>query len=637
MNLDLSALNDNQRLAVEWGEGPLLVLAGPGSGKTRVLTCRIARLIETSPNQRYKILGLTFTNKAAAEMRERIEQLVPDSSARTLLTTFHSFCADLLRQHGHHLGLRPDFTILAQPEDCEAVLEEAIGQVAASDDYRAERLMPLIARLLDLNVDAAQARERLEQSGTDDSERLAHIYEVYRQKLIQKNRLDFGALLAEALRLLETHAGVRKQVHRIYPFICVDEFQDTNLAQHRVLRQLVNPKTRNLFVVADDDQIIYQWNGASPERLKELREEFEMAVVQLPENYRCPAAVIEIANKLIANNLGRSTNKELLVAHKAEIESNPISLEQFDTLDDEATWVATSISIRPASDRAKCAILARTRKVLDVFIHALDEAGVSGFLSVRKNEFLTPPMQWLHSMLRLANARQEGDQLRRACKSFYTLEGINLDVRDVVSTASTEDGDLLRAWQRAVLNRGELEPKTRAFIQRSVSELCDRLDFWGFITAAFNWFATLEPTEMEDVEQDREFEEEKNVWQELVNEVVTQYGNEAITLHLLLQELDLRSKTPAPPAGAIPCFTIHASKGMEFGHVYLVAMVEDQLPSWAAVKKGPSSSEMQEERRNCFVAVTRAQESLTLTFSEKVFGWTKQPSRFLGEMGLLSP
>ncbi len=635
MSIDLSALNDNQRRAVAWNEGPLLVLAGPGSGKTRVLTYRIARLIEASPEQRYKILGLTFTNKAAAEMRERIEELVPDCSARTLLTTFHSFCADLLRQHGHHLGLRPDFTIMAQQGDCEALLEDAIEEVHATDDYKAERLLPLVARLLDLNVGVDEAQERLQRGGVDDSERLARIYAQYRRQLIQNNRLDFGALIAEALRLIETHAGVRKQIHRVYPHVCVDEFQDTNLSQYCVLRQLVNPATRNLFVVADDDQIIYQWNGASPERLNELREEFQMTVIQLPENYRCPPGVIEVANRLIVNNLGRSADKEILVAHKTAGKDVPIRIKHFPSLNEEARWVAHDIMKRPSTDRTKCAILSRTRKVLDPFIVALADAGISGFLSVRKNEFLTPPLEWMHAMLRLANARQDREQLRRACKAFYTLEGINLDVRDLVSAASAEDGDFLRAWQRAVLRREEIEPHTRTFVQDSVTGLCDRLEFWGFVKAAFEWFSILRAKAASAQERDEEYEQEKAVWHELVNEVVMQYGHDAITLHVLLQELDLRSKTPTPPAGAIPCFTIHASKGMEFGHVYLVALVEDQLPSWAAIKKGDDSHEMQEERRSCFVALTRAQESLTLSFSDEVFGWSKEPSRFLREMGLV--
>jgi DNA helicase-2/ATP-dependent DNA helicase PcrA len=635
MTIDLSTLNENQRFAVEWQDGPLLVLAGPGSGKTMVLTYRIARMIEEKPSDRFKILGLTFTNKAAGEMRERIANLVPDAPARTLLTTFHSFCADLLRQHGHHIGLRPDFTILSQEGDRQAVLEEAISEASASAEYGAERLLPLIGRLLDNNVAAAQAEQVLVNSGIPNAGQLATIYSTYRAKLIKNNRLDFGSLIAESIRLLADSPGIQKQIQRVYPYICVDEFQDTNLCQYLVLRHLVHTESKNLFVVADDDQIIYQWNGASPERLEALQKEFSMEVVQLPENYRCPPAVIDLANRLIVHNIGRSVGKQALLAHKPTGEGSPVRVLRFDTFDQEAEWVAKDIAARPGTVRSECAVLARTKKVLDTIIGAIESAGLSGYLSVRKDEFVSPQLQWMHGMLRLANARQDREQLRRVCKAFYSLEGINLETADVVSAAAAEDGDYLRAFRSMAVHRAELSVNARVLLDGAVNALADRLEFRGFIQAAFVWFGGLTQLAVGADGGTDEFADERDVWVTLTNEVDRKFGPSNVTLHLVLQELDLQSKTPPPPKGAIPCFTIHASKGMEFGHVYLVGVVEDQLPSWAAKKKGDDSREMQEERRNCFVAITRAQESLTITWSGQMSGWAKEPSRFLKEMQLV--
>ncbi|HIJ56413.1 MAG TPA: ATP-dependent helicase [Deltaproteobacteria bacterium] len=633
--MDLSSLNENQKRAVEWGEGPLLVLAGPGSGKTRVLTYRIARLIESSPQQRYKILGLTFTNKAAAEMRDRVEHMIPEASTRILLSTFHSFCADLLRQHGHHLGLRPDFTILSDSADQEAVLESAISQCGARENYSPGKLLPMITRLLDLNVSPEDASSVLEKLGAKGASNLAGIYKAYRSFLIDNNQLDFGSLIAEAIVLLENHKGIRKQLLRIFPFVCVDEFQDTNLSQFLVLRQLVNPETKNLFIVADDDQIIYQWNGASPKRLQELKDEFKMTVIQLPENYRCPPEVIEIANSLISNNLGRSADKELLKAHKVSTGSGSLRVKLFSSLEEEAKWVAEDIASRSKVERQKCAILARTRKVLDYFIPALKASGLNGYLSIRKNEFVTPQFRWLHSILRLANARQDKEQLRRVCKAFFALEGINLDVKDIVSLASSGEGDFLRAWAISASKRFEISGITTKLLDETMEKLADRLDFRSFVDAAFHWFKNIDLTPQDPNFDDQEYNSEKDTWRRLTSEIDSQYGKENVSLHSFLQEFDLRSKEPPPPPEGIPCFTIHASKGMEFGHVFLVAIVEDQLPSWAAKKKGDDSHEMQEERRNCFVAITRAQQSLTITYSNRVFGWNKEPSRFLFEMGLI--
>ena len=636
--LDLSSLNENQHKAVMWQEGPLLVLAGPGSGKTRILTYRVARIIEETPDKHFRTLGLTFTNKAAAEMRERIELLVPNAGDRSLLTTFHSFCADVLRQHGHHLGLRPDFTILSQTADRQALIDEAIEQSTGKDselNYTGERLFPLISRLLDLNVSGNAAGNFLKKRNLQEPNIIGSIYESYRRLMIEKNALDFGGLIAETLNLFEQRPGIKKQIQRIYPYICVDEFQDTNLAQYRVLEHLVNLKTKNLFVVADDDQIIYQWNGANPERLQALRTDFEMEVLQLPENYRCPQKVIDLANQLIAYNLDRSPGKKPLLAHKTDGKHSPIRLKEFDNFEEEGDWVAADIMQRKKSAWGKSVVLARTRRLLEQQLEHLKTHGVPGYLAMRKDEFVSPAMQWLHSILRLANARQDREQLRRVCKAFFTLEEVNLNVRDIASSAATEEGDYLRAWRKAALDSHGISSESKALLFGPIRKLADQLDFWLFIKESFGWFESLSEASPNAEESFSEYAGEKKTWDELVGEIIGQYGRDQVTLHLLLQELDLRSKTPSPPPNAVRCFTIHGAKGMEFDHVYLVGLVEDQLPSWGATKKGSESKEMQEERRNCFVAITRTQETLTLTYSKKVFGWAKEPSRFLSEMGLL--
>ena len=638
MALDLNTLNENQLAAVQWQDGPLLVLAGPGSGKTRVLTFRIARLIETSPGKHFKILGLTFTNKAAAEMRERIENLVPNAGERTQLTTFHSFAADILRQHGHHLGLRPDFTLLSQDTDRHALLDEAIANVDLSQSrlsITGERLLPLVNRLIENDIAPDIAADVLSRGALDEPETLAAIYAKYRSLMISNNTLDFAGLIAETLNLLRTRSGVQRQIQRVYAYICVDEFQDTNLTQAKILQLLVNPLTKNLFVVADDDQIIYQWNGASPERLWALRQEFDMQLLQLPQNYRCPPAVVELANKLIANNFSRSPEKMALLAHKTTASNDIIRVREFDTVDNEVAWIASDIAARPAPARLSCVVLARTRKLLDLAVDALISSGLPGFLATRKTEFESASLRWLHAVLRLANAPSSREQLSRICKSFYSLEGINVSASDVVAQASTADGNYLRAWAGVVLAREGLSDDARILIKNMISKLIDRLDFWAFLKEGFAWLDGLPDTKPDPDGVFNEYREEKATWDDLVGDVCAQYGRSEVTLHLLLQELDLRSKSPPPPKNGIPCYTIHSAKGMEFDHVYLMGLVEDQLPSWAAIKKGDDSRDMQEERRNCFVAITRSQETLTLTYSHKVSGWAKNPSRFLREMQVI--
>lgn len=333
---DFSQLNDSQLEAVCWDKGHLLVLAGPGSGKTRVLTYRIARIIEATAGEYFRVLGLTYTHAAATEMLKRIDHLVPNARERILLTTFHSFCAAILRQHGHHIGLRPDFTILAQSEERQDLLEEAIVVVREcnpSIEYNSEQLLPIVTHLLDQNVEEDEAlkfliqRYRVRAPGV-----VSAVYASYRRLMLEKNMLDFGGLISETLRLFQLRPAVARLTRSIYPVVCVDEFQDVNIAQYRILKILVDATTKSLFAVADDDQLIYQWNGASPERINELQRDFDMTVIQLPESYRCPQDIINKANNLIVNNQRRAHGRKPLRAHAQNQDESAHNSEFFSHL-----------------------------------------------------------------------------------------------------------------------------------------------------------------------------------------------------------------------------------------------------------------------------------------------------------------
>lgn len=634
MNVDVADLNENQRVAIAWNEGPLLVLAGPGSGKTRVLTMRIARLLTDSPTGRFRVLGLTFTNKAAAEMRDRVEQMIPECRERALLTTFHSFCADILRQHGSHVGVRPDFVILNQDADREAVLADAITSVAnggVNADKSDVRLLPTIDRLLSNCVPAEHVPQIVK--GEEFARKLAALYAEYQSQLISNNRLDFSCLLLLAYRLLTEKRVIAEQLRTVYPIVCVDEFQDTNLAQYQVLRAVVGDAPKDLFVVADDDQIIYQWNGASPERLRALRTDFKMQVLQLPANYRCPPEVVVLANRLIRHNLDRAADKQPLYAMKRPRDEAAVRIEHFETLDAELDWIAADIGAAHREATGECAILARTRKVLDAAVGKLQAAGIAASLTVRKAEFTSAPFRFLHAVLRLANSRADREQLRRVCKAFYEIDGIDLQVADVVAASPQFNSDYLRTWCETVRGRSGLESSSQEFLDTGCRALVDRMDWATVVQKALEWFGKKnEQIDGANHEGFTDFVDEMTIWTELQTRILNKYGRDDVTLNVLLQEFDLSEKSPPMPANAVRCLTIHSAKGMEFGHVYLVALAEDQLPSFQAIKKGDASREMQEERRNCFVAITRAQATLTLTYADEYFGWSKEPSRFLKEM-----
>lgn len=638
--IDLTSLNKNQREAVEWDRGPLLVLAGPGSGKTRVLTYRIARVLEQSEGKHFRILALTFTNKAAAEMRSRVEELVPQEFGRVRLTTFHSYAAELLQQHGNHLSFRPDFQILSNDADREALLDDAINQLrkdlsySLPEHFGAAKLLPAVTRLLERCIPAAEAEVILEQSNVENAAPLARVYVAYRDALRATNSLDFPSLIAESLDLLNKVPHLVKHIRKVFKHILVDEFQDTNHTQYRILSHIAKPDPSTLFVVADDDQIIYQWNGASPKRIQALRDDFDVSELQLPENYRCPPSVIELANSLIEKNLNRSAGKRPLTAIKQGENGDVVRVLGFDSVDEEAEWIAKDIEQRSEEQRKNCAVLARTKRLLDLAGRTLEEAGVPVYYAARKDEFKSAPLRMLHAILRLVNSPEDKQSLARLSKAFYEMEGIGIELAPVIAQASADDKGLLRAWLDEASRRDALEERTRSLLETDIKPLLNSLNYRGFADKLLAWAEVCQGASQPDENAFNEFDEEREVWRVLLSEITKKFEGEEVGLHQFLHELDLTSKTPPKPPDAIPCFTIHASKGMEFGHVYLMGLVEDQLPSWAALKKGDQSIEMQEERRNCFVAITRAQETLTLTFSAEVFGWSKEPSRFLAEMGI---
>jgi len=623
MAIDLDALNDNQRLAVLWDQGPMLVLAGPGSGKTRVLAMRVARLVEADPDA--SVLALTFTNKAAGEMRERVDQLLGRRAARAHLCTFHSYATEVLRQHGSHLGLRPDFTLLTLDEDRLALLEavarqlEEEGQLLPADRHS---LLRLLDHLFREAYEGGPAAPGLTATPTW----VAPLFERYCSELLATNRQDYGSLLHLACRLLREKPGVARVLRVGWSHVCVDEFQDTNKAQFELLKLLVPSRSSNLFVVGDDDQIIYQWNGASPERLQALRRDYDVEVVQLPENYRCHPKIVALANRLIRHNKLRTAGKRPQQAKRVPTGADGIvRFQEFDDPSQEADCVAKDILAR-GQDAAQCVVLARTTKLLQEAAQALEANGLTPYLARRKNDYESPPVRVVVLALRLANVRHDREVLRRLCVAWEGLTGATVGVEDVVATATLLGGDYLRAWALAATH--ESGQQGASLLGRLTSSLVDRLEFPGIV----DWFLDdgWRPWAGDFTDDLRE---EVEIWTEFHGQHLREHNAEDITLHGYLQSMDLASKVAPRARGDVPCLTVHGAKGLEFRHVYLIGLAQEVLPSFQALRRGPGSREVEEERRNCFVAITRAQETLTLTRARSYNGWRKARSQFLEEMG----
>ncbi len=611
-------LNENQERAVRWDKGPLLVLAGPGSGKTLVLTLRTERILHTAPDA--SVLALTFTTKAADEMRQRLDALIGGRADRARLCTFHSFAGDILRQHGNHVGIQPDFSLLTNDGDRLAVLEQAVGSLKCDTSTIPEdrkNLLVLLDRLFAESYNGKPGAPGVKNSYSW----IPSLFNAYCEALQESNRLDFGGLLHFARMLLSTNAGVARLTKLAWQYICVDEFQDTNRAQYDLLALLAAGAKPNLFVVADDDQIIYQWNGASPERLQTLRSSFGMEVIQLPENFRCPPVIIQLANNLIVHNQTRSSGKELLVAQKSASESPTLTAKMFGNEDEEAKNIPEVIR-KCGWNHEECVVIARSTKLLERAARALASQQIEPYVAKRKTEFGSAAVRWMYAMLRLANGRHDRGFLRSVCVAWKALTGLLIETEEIEARAVLDGGDFLRAWVETA--NSEVLSNSHTDLLSHVSEaLVERLAFLELL----KWFWTKSWVD------DETEEEEIQTWQELHTDILREYTPANITLHLYLQEMDLKSKAPAQSPGSVRCLTVHGSKGLEFKHVFLIGMADGVFPSYQAVKKGPKSREIEEERRNCFVAITRTEETLNISCARSYNGYRKEPSRFLKEMG----
>jgi DNA helicase-2/ATP-dependent DNA helicase PcrA len=634
-----SELSEVQRQAAAWGDGALLVLAGPGSGKTRVLTCRIARILESTRKENFRILGLTFTNMAADEIRTRVASFVPGEEYRLFLGTFHSFCADVLRQHGIHMGINPNFRIYSHENDLQAVLDDAVREAQKHSGLVTEldrKTLPVIQRLKSNLISPEESRQvfRDEQFG----KRIAAVYPAYEAELLKRNALDFNSLIFKAHQLLIEFPAFAKRYRSVYRYISVDEFQDSNLAQYRLIKALTGNDYRNIFIVADDDQIIYQWNGASHKRIENFVDDYSPEVIQLPTNYRCPPEVIRLANNLISHNFTRATHKKPLQSSKTIRNENVVRLlPEFPDFESEARGVAADIKTLHGRRLDSVVILARNRKLIESAARALKHEMIPAVISQRKDEFSSTPFVWLHSVLRLASNKNDRISLEALCGAFEQLTNSKIDPDEVLTQSESSDLGFLQHWLLC-LKEKPLEPLSKRGLEEVHRLVTGQQDYLTFSSNAIKWFQSIEAMKRTDSASDQDvfsgYEEELAVWRSLVQEISISLGEHA-SLEAFLQELQMHSKESSLKPNTVALMSIHAAKGKEFEHLYLIGLVEDELPSFQSLKKGDRSFEMEEERRSCFVAITRAIKSLTLSYSAEYRGWRKKPSRFLYEMGLL--
>jgi DNA helicase-2/ATP-dependent DNA helicase PcrA len=632
----LESLNPTQAEAVQAIEGPVLVLAGPGSGKTRVLTHRIAYLVRVCGVRPYNILAVTFTNKAAKEMISRLHELIGDDASRLTVGTFHAICARILRREGAYLGLSSSFVIY--DEDDQIRLVTRILKELNLDDklYRPAAVHGAISR----------AKNELITAETYNPpsywhEAVARAFAKYEELKNENNALDFDDLLLKAEQLLRLHPEVREQYQKRYQFVLVDEFQDTNKAQYELISHLAG-ESRNVFVVGDEDQSIYSWRGADFRNVLLFRADFPDAKVFLLErNYRSTQTVLDAAQAVIAHNTQR-VHKNLWTETKG---GPPIHVFEAYDEREEAEYVVTEIQrliSRGGLNAGDCAVMFRTNAQSRVLEDAFVRHGVAYRLVGGTRFYQRREIKDILAYLRVIQNPDDDVSLGRI---------INVPPRGVgdktLAQLSEWADSLGMSPGRALMHLAEMgESKERTsghpFVGRAARNLITLglmlqrvIEAKGDQTISATLGQVIEQTGYIDYLRDgtEEGEDRANNVQELYT-VTDGYGNmpPQTALPSFLEEVALVSDTDDldAQADAVTLLTLHTAKGLEYQVVFIVGMEEGICPHSRSMD---SPDAMEEERRLCYVGLTRAKRHLYLlrAFRRTLYGTSnvRDPSRFL--------
>ena len=634
----LDGLNPRQREAVEHTEGPLLVLAGAGSGKTRVITHRIAHLVSAYRVPGWAILAVTFTNKASGEMRERVRSLIRSEPRDTpTVSTFHSFCVRLLRREGAGLaqirpGFTPQFTIY-DDDDQLSILKSVYKQLGLDDRFMQHRAA--LSRISHAKSHKQTPAEMARAATDPITTRLAAVYERYQARLLESNALDFDDLLLEAVRLLATDEATRERISRRYEFLMVDEYQDTNRSQYELMRLLTGERG-NVAVVGDEDQSIYGWRGANIRNILDFERDFPGAtVIRLEQNYRSTKNILEAASSVVANNTER-IGKWLWTDSGA---GDKITLYEAPDAENEALWIADQIEAHFARNpQDHVAVLYRTNAQSRQIEEALRRYGrkyvvVGGFSFYQRAE-----IKDVIAYLRVLLSPHDTISLLRI---------INTPARGIGKTTIDQIEQYALTHELSMWTELERMLEERAFPARAEAALSE---FLRFMRELAEGIETRPPAETLNAVLDRTGYR-KMLEQEGTEEAASRTANldellnaaadaaeRGETLRDFLDHAALVSDADSVDERApVSLLTMHNAKGLEFPIVFIAGLEEGLFPHSRSINSGEVTA-IEEERRLCYVGMTRARQKLYLSWARyrRRFG-AGQPeasirSRFLKEV-----
>ena len=637
--MDLKALlNKEQYEGAVTVEGPVLILAGAGSGKTRVLTYRMAHMIEELNIFPYKILAITFTNKAAREMQERVEKIIGERAKDMWISTFHSTCVRILRREIEKLGYKKNFTIY-DSTDQKTLIKECIKLLQINDkEITEQEIMGKISRAKD-NMQSADAYYRQHESNFREK-KIAEVYKMYQKRLKENNALDFDDLIFKTVELFKKNPETLEFYQRKFQYIMVDEYQDTNGAQYELVT-LLAAKYRNICVGGDDDQCIYQWRGADIKNILGFEKDYpEAKVIKLEQNYRSKANILNAANVVIVNN---STRKSKVLRTEQEA-GNKIKIYRAFSDTDEGTFVANQIEKIKKEQNMQYkdfAILYRTNAQSRIFEESLRKAAIAYKIVGGTKFYDRKEIKDMLSYLKVLVNPSDSIALRRIIN--VPKRGIgDATIQKVLDFAESYELTLWDALSE-VRTIPTLTARNCAGIEKFM-ELMENLMMIAETTPISHLIETiLEDTGyMRELEASKQIEDKSRIenLKELVSDAVdfekayeiekkngsSDFDINKTQLEAYLEKVSLVQDTDKldneeNENGTVVLMTIHSAKGLEFPVVFMVGMENGIFPGQASFN---SDAEMEESRRLCYVGITRAKETLFMTSAEvrRVFGRT---------------
>ena len=610
---DLELLNREQQEAVLHVDGPLLILAGAGSGKTRVLTYRIAHLIDKCGVNPWNILAITFTNKAAGEMRERVDKIVGYGSESIWVSTFHSTCVRILRRYIDRLGYDTNFTIY-DTEDQKTVMKSVCQKLQLDSKlYKERMLLNVISHAKDEYISPNEFL--LEAKGDFRQEKIAQAYVEYQKELKKNNALDFDDLLVKTVELFQSCPDVLEYYQNRFRYIMVDEYQDTNTVQFKFISTLAR-QYRNLCVVGDDDQSIYKFRGANIRNILDFEKVFPDAkVVKLEQNYRSTQNILNAANGVIANNRGR---KEKALWTENE-QGEPILFQQFQNGYEEAEYVSGEISKKVRKGEAEYqdfAVLYRTNAQSRLFEEKFLYANIPYKIVGGVNFYSRKEIKDILAYLKTIDNGKDDLAVRRIIN--VPKRGIgNITLAKVQAYADSRDISFFEALEEAgeIPGLGKAALKIQPFvhlIHEMRLSLAD-MSMQDLIQAILDKTGYAEDLKNEDTD---ESEARLENIDEFINKAVTyEEGAEEPNLSGFLEEVALVADIDSVEDGdnRVLLMTLHSAKGLEFPYVYLAGMEDGLFPSYMSIAADDPTEEIEEERRLCYVGITRAMKELTIT------------------------